>query len=123
MSLISQGDLSLATKDFTKELSLVLTGARQSRDGVSHLAAMPALNLSQWSAWINGDVSLPKSDDALFGTSDFAIQHVLPSSTLQGVPKRGESLITTTKADVARLKEELMGEHHSKLSQSSSKIR
>ena len=121
-ALLTQGDSALAAQDFIKVLAQALQDNKGSHDVVDSLVAVPKLNLSQWVAMLNGSFTLPASDDELFTTAGFAIQHLLPRDDLKYVPRRGESLLSVTKADTEREKEVAVGTHSSQLTSRSTRI-
>ena len=83
---------------------------------------MPRINLSQWVAYVNGSVAFQGSDGEIFQTAAFMFAHVLPRGDLSGVPKRGNSLIATSKSDTERAKELAVGTHPSQLTARSTKV-
>ena len=121
-SLLTQGDSALAAQDFIKVLAQSLQDKKGSYDIIDSLAAVPKLNLSQWVAMMNGSFTLPLTNDELYTTAGFAIQHLLPRDDLKHVPRRGESLLSVTKADTEREKEVAVGTHSSQLTSRSTKI-
>ena len=120
--MISGGDATVATSDFCCQFARDLSKIKGTTDLVAATSAVPCLNRSQWSAFLSGQIDHPISDDGLLNTASFAYQHLMPANDLNGVPKRGASLIATSKADMIRDQQEGRGEHATKLTSRSGTI-